>query len=1038
VSREAIDVCVPVALREHLSHGGGEAEHRVASVGFVKFLGVDDMLAEQGPDATAEALSDIVTSVQQAIEPESVTFLASDIDANGGKIILVTGVPRARDDDEGRTLRAARSILDRRYALDVKIGVNQGHVFAGEVGAEFRRTFTIMGDTVNLAARLMAAATPGALYATSGVLALSRTVFATEMLEPFYVKGKSEPVQAYSVGAPIGVQAAEDASLPFTGRDEELQQLVDAFGSAMAGQGQVVVVTADRGAGKSRLLAEFVTATGATVMSVQGESYGTASSYLAVRSPLRAALGIDAIDPVRAGEQFLAAVKQRAPEVAHLAPLLAPVLDVEVEETDASTAIAREYRRDRGADVLIALLDAQEGSLALVVDDAHWIDDASAALLDKLFTAARARAWLGVALRRPAETGFRPRADVEIALAPIDDGLARDLIDSVTEGAPLRPQDRDLLIARAAGNPLFMEELLRHGRRSGFDQLPETLDAVATREIDVLPPAVRRVVRYASVLGRSFDPGLLAELLGDESDEASLDAAASFLVWNGERLQFRHALLQEAAYETLPFRTRIELHGRAAEAILKRPSVDHDADEAALSLHFFLAQQWERAYKSARQAGLRALVTPAPGEAATHLERAVSAARRLEDVSELEIAELLIELGEAYVTLGLYDRGEDWFRRAAPAFADNPVELARLYQRRGYVRGEYQGRFGVAVRHVRAGLSRLAAMDDPGIESARVRAQLLAHEALFRQKQGKLSQSMRLCEATIAEAEPVGELRALAIACGVLDMCLAEMGRFDEATHMGRALELYEILGDQLKVAATLGNLGGVSFFQSEWVQAGDYYARAAVAATKAGDLATAALANGNLGEVLVNQGRLQEAEALLGPAVRTLESFENLTFAGSVGLHLARARAFLGDYDGGATMLRGIAFVSDVAHMLVISVDARARLAEISVHAGALGVAADAIAEARELEVPLGETPFTAGLDRVEVTLAVTAGDLDRAQALLPDAIARSRRTGSDYDLLLLLTIAEHIGLGDGERECRALREQLGVERLAPLEHLV
>ncbi|MDP9335519.1 MAG: adenylate/guanylate cyclase domain-containing protein, partial [Actinomycetota bacterium] len=142
---------VPVALREHLREGGGESEHRVASIGFVKFQGVDDYLATYGSDATAEALNEIVTCVQHAVDEERVTFLASDIDANGGKIILVAGVPLAQDDDEGRMLRTARTIVEREFAIPVRIGVNRGHVFAGEIGTEFRRTFTVMGDTVNLA-----------------------------------------------------------------------------------------------------------------------------------------------------------------------------------------------------------------------------------------------------------------------------------------------------------------------------------------------------------------------------------------------------------------------------------------------------------------------------------------------------------------------------------------------------------------------------------------------------------------------------------------------------------------------------------------------------------------------------------------------------------------------------------------------------------------------------------------------------------------------------------------------------------------------
>ena len=194
----------------------------MASFGFVKFQGVDDLIAAEGPSVTAAALDKVVRSVQRAADLESVTFLSSDMDANGGKIILTAGVPTTQEDDEGRLLRAVRMLMDDPQPLPIKVGVNRGHVFAGDIGTAYRRTFTIMGDSVNLAARLMSAAPPGEIYATATVLDQARTQFATDTLEPFSVKGKSEPVQAYRVGAPTGSKSEAYGTLPFRGRDREL------------------------------------------------------------------------------------------------------------------------------------------------------------------------------------------------------------------------------------------------------------------------------------------------------------------------------------------------------------------------------------------------------------------------------------------------------------------------------------------------------------------------------------------------------------------------------------------------------------------------------------------------------------------------------------------------------------------------------------------------------------------------------------------------------------------------------------------------
>lgn len=191
---DSISQGMPVALREYLQHGAAEPEHHIATVGFIKFHGVDALMEEGGPPAVAEALDELIRNVQDAVDEDGVTFLASDIDQDGGKIIIVAGVPGVQVDDEGRVLRAARRIADNAGTLPLRIGVNQGHVFVGEIGTDIRATYTIMGDTVNLAARLMTAASPGEVYASPAALDRSHTLFATTPLEPFHVKGKEQPV----------------------------------------------------------------------------------------------------------------------------------------------------------------------------------------------------------------------------------------------------------------------------------------------------------------------------------------------------------------------------------------------------------------------------------------------------------------------------------------------------------------------------------------------------------------------------------------------------------------------------------------------------------------------------------------------------------------------------------------------------------------------------------------------------------------------------------------------------------------------------
>ena len=157
-------------IRAHLLGGAIQPEHRLITVAFVQFSGTDALLTSEGPAALAEALDDVVRNVQHACADHDITFFESDINRDGGKIMLTAGAPRSADHDEERMLRVARKVLDRAGRLPLRIGINRGHVFAGDFGPTFRRTFSVKGDAINLAARVMGKALPGQVLATPEVV----------------------------------------------------------------------------------------------------------------------------------------------------------------------------------------------------------------------------------------------------------------------------------------------------------------------------------------------------------------------------------------------------------------------------------------------------------------------------------------------------------------------------------------------------------------------------------------------------------------------------------------------------------------------------------------------------------------------------------------------------------------------------------------------------------------------------------------------------------------------------------------------------
>jgi class 3 adenylate cyclase len=230
--------CLSPAIREHVLAGGGASEHRVVTVAFIRFEGTDAQIEQHGAHHAASALNRLLGVIAAAADEHRVAVLASDVDADGGRFILTAGAPRIIGDDEERMLLALRRVVAADVPLAIRIGAHCGAVFAGDIGPFYRRTYTVMGDAVNIAARLMAKAAPGEIYATQALVDQSNTLFETRELAPLLVKGKTHPIRAWSVGRAIGSRTrhASFQRLPLVGRDAELAALREALESARGGE----------------------------------------------------------------------------------------------------------------------------------------------------------------------------------------------------------------------------------------------------------------------------------------------------------------------------------------------------------------------------------------------------------------------------------------------------------------------------------------------------------------------------------------------------------------------------------------------------------------------------------------------------------------------------------------------------------------------------------------------------------------------------------------------------------------------------------
>lgn len=1037
---DAVAAGVPVALRDYLRYGRAEQEHRIATIGFIKFQGVDTLLEKGGPPVVAEALDETITAIQRAADREGVTFLATDIDQDGGKVILVAGVPGAQEDDEGRVLRAARSILDRDRTLDLRIGVNRGHVFSGEIGMPFRATYTIMGDSVNLAARLMAAASPGELYAGPEALDRSLTMFETTALEPFFVKGKEEPVQAYGVGKVAGSRPQHrGGDLPFTGRRDELAELLSAIADLENGKGGVVTVEGETGIGKSRLVHEALAACDeAQHFRVRSEPYATATPYHPLREPIRELLRIERGDPQRMTGQLLDGLRELNEELLPMAPFFGSVAGVEVPDTPEADAVEPQFRLDKTAELVVELVTrCYDTPVLLDVEDGHWMDDASAHVLEKVASLTDEHPWLVLVTRQPRAAGFQPDG-LNIGLGPLSDEDARKMIVGATAAAPLRPQDISEIVRRAHGIPLFLEEIIRAVRQSGdVDSLPGSLDAVVGAQIDALAPLPRRLLGYASVLGQSFPTEFLRLLVQDEDVE--LDAATrsqleGFLDSDGDgMLQFRHALIRDVAYEGLSFGRRRELHLRAGEALEATAGDDTDSRANILALHFSLGGDYQRTWRYALVAGNRARDEYANVEAMEQYERAVEAGKRLDTVDDKALSLVWTSLGSVREAAGLYDEALDAYRRASRLVSSDPIALADLREKRARAR-DRSGKYRLALSELTSGYHMVESLDTK--EAAKIRARLLASRATVRVAQQKyMRKAVKRALEAIDEAIESGEKAALARAYSTLDTAYRWMGEADKAVHGADALDIYEELGDLSGQGVVAGNLGAEAYFAGRWDEALDRYEQSRGAFTKAGNMVQAALAESAMGEVLVNQGKVREARPLLEDALRTLTASGFADGAAFAEVQLGRALVASGETESAREHL-------EHAHDQYLELDQTPFAVEAAVHL------ADCVLEANDPQKALeileraedmagGEASvYAASMPRMKATVLAELDRAEEALEVVNAGLAEAERHGLPYEIALLLLIradlARHVGIEsdpDAFKKAFEILHGLGVE---------
>ena len=743
----------------------------------------------------------------------------------GDGVMALFGAPIAHEDHAQRAVHAALGMqrvlqgygaeLQRTQgiAFRVRLGLNTGLVVVASIGDNLRMDYTAVGDTTNLAARMLNLAEPGQIVIAEDTHRAVSGYFVTRPLGAQAIKGKAEPVNAYEVVRARGLRTrlevgAERGLTPFVGRESELALLQERWAEAKAGRGQVICLMGEAGIGKSRLLLEFqrrLADEPVTWLTGRCISYGKEMAYLPIIDLLKHNFQVEEGDDdatisakIERGMGALGAELQ--PAIPHVKYLLSvPPGDDAVLRLDA------QQRRLKLFEALRAMMlqGGQRRPLIFTVEDLHWIDKTSEEVLLYLADSIpAARVLLLVTYRPGYENPFGERTyTTRIGLRTLSDYDSLRLAAGMLAMAEFPPELRDLIVRKAEGNPFFLEEVLksllevgalrqRDGRyvltkRIAEIYVPNTIQDVIMARIDRLEEVPKRALQLASVIGREFTVRLLERISDVQAQLERFLQELKVLEFIYERsfypelaYMFKHALTHDVAYNSLLVQRRKELHRLIAMAIEDLYAERLPESYEMLAYHYERGEVWEKALEYLVKAGQKAQQAYANQEARDHYSRALDICERLGEAVE-PATRMTIYAGKGAVHFLLSE-----FRASIEAH-QGLLEVARQRgDRHKEAEALYQIGFGF----------------------------LFAHE---------FEQALEFSHQAQALAAEIGNQNILAASLFVIANVHAVTGKLDEATHgLEEALRVSREAGEKGHEGFSLCLLGQLHNWKGEYEQA--------------------------------------------------------------------------------------------------------------------------------------------------------------------------------------------------------------------------
>ena len=659
------------------------ADRRLLSVLFCDLVGSTALSAQLDP----EDMHELIRRYQDSIAGAITRFGGYVAKYLGDGVLAYFGWPMAYEDHAERSIRAGLQALAAVEAfqspdgqqLKARIGIASGHVVVGDIaGSSANERASIAGDTPNLAARLQSAAAPGQIVVADSTRRLAGQAFEIESLGAQELKGFKSRIALFAIRGEREVESRFDAAhasalSKFVGRTSEIGVLLERWELVKGGQGQAVFISGEAGIGKSRLvdaLEERLQKDQHELIRLQCSPYHTTSAFYPIVQRLSRFAGFSpADDQTMRAEKFNTLIQRYGENAADVGPIYAELLSLDVGDEFKPLELSAQQRKELIVRTLAnrLLLAAKDAPVLFVVEDAHWIDPSTSEVLKEVVGRMHGAAILVVVTHRPEWTAGWAIGLAQVttlAIGRLTKQQICELIKSMVDNVPVQLADR--IAERTDGVPLFVEELTRSILESGREaplnvEIPDSLQGSLMARLDRLTAAAKRVAQIASVIGREFDRGLLSKVAGlDEQalDEALLQLMSSQLIVVGgvvrDALIFRHALIQDTAYQSLLSRQRRHYHEAIAKVLIDAYPDLVVTQPELIAQHYVRAQQIELAFPYWMRAGERALGRSTNYEAVDHFQNALAIAEHLPegDIRQKEVLEVTLKLGEALSAAG--------------------------------------------------------------------------------------------------------------------------------------------------------------------------------------------------------------------------------------------------------------------------------------------------------------------------------------------------------------------------------------------------